>query len=537
MLEGITKRCQGQTILGERTQITWSKDKAVLPTVNGSVASGAVINVAGITGRIRGLKHKRADGVSIRPDLVVIDDPQSDESANSAAQCATRERTLAGAVLGLAGPGKKISGIMPCTVIRPGDMADRMLNRNLHPEWNGERMKLVYSFPDNTQLWNKYGETRADSLRAGRGGEDATEFYRSNREAMDAGAVVAWPERFNPDELSAVQNAMNLKLQDEAAFFSEYQNEPMPLETQGLQLTASMVCERVNQMERKVVPGTANVLTAAIDVQKDLLYYAVIAWGSDFTGHVIDYGTWPDQHKSYFLLREANPTLRVATKQSTLDASLYAALKSLCEKLLDHDWTTEGGGVSRVERCLIDANWGESTEVVYRFAKQGGFNVTPSHGKGIGAAGSPIGDWPRKPGEKRGLNWIQPIPKAGRVRHVIFDSNFWKSFVHARLTVPLGETGALTIYGDRPTAHRMFSDHVVAETKTRTSGRGREVDEWRPRPHKPDNHWLDAVVQASVAASMQGVAVETLREEVKDKKRVSYRDRQNDAKREKASTR
>ncbi|MFN7291962.1 MAG: hypothetical protein ACK5ST_01420, partial [bacterium] len=44
-------------------------------------------------------------------------------------QCATRESILAGAILGLAGPGKKISGIMPCTVIRPGDMADNILSR------------------------------------------------------------------------------------------------------------------------------------------------------------------------------------------------------------------------------------------------------------------------------------------------------------------------------------------------------------------------------------------------------------------------
>ncbi|HHK42523.1 MAG TPA: hypothetical protein ENJ50_08910 [Planctomycetaceae bacterium] len=56
-------------------------------------------------------------------------DPQTDESARSLSQCATRESILAGAVLGLSGPGKKISGIMPCTVIRPGDMADNILDR------------------------------------------------------------------------------------------------------------------------------------------------------------------------------------------------------------------------------------------------------------------------------------------------------------------------------------------------------------------------------------------------------------------------
>lgn len=41
---------------------------------------------------------------------------------------------------------------------------------------------------------------------------------------MDEGAVIAWPERFNHDELSAVQHAMNWWLQNEAAFFAEYQN-------------------------------------------------------------------------------------------------------------------------------------------------------------------------------------------------------------------------------------------------------------------------------------------------------------------------
>ena len=85
----------------------------MLPTIPGSNASGAIIKVAGITGRIRGMKFKRADGHSVRPSLVVLDDPQTDESARSISQCATRESILAGAVLGLAGPGKKIAGVMP----------------------------------------------------------------------------------------------------------------------------------------------------------------------------------------------------------------------------------------------------------------------------------------------------------------------------------------------------------------------------------------------------------------------------------------
>ncbi len=227
-LDGIANRCNGQLYKGERTHIGWTAKEVVLPTIDGSPASGAIIKVAGITGRIRGMKYKRADGKSARPTLVVIDDPQTDESARSLSQCATRESILAGAILGLAGPGKKISGIMPCTVIRPGDMADNILSRDRHPEWNGERTKMVYSFPSNEKLWQRYSEIRAESLRSQRDIELATAFYESNREEMDLGAMVAWPERFNYDERSAIQHAMNLKLQDEAAFFAEYQNEPLP---------------------------------------------------------------------------------------------------------------------------------------------------------------------------------------------------------------------------------------------------------------------------------------------------------------------
>src|SRR3972149_4342817 len=121
------------------------------------------------------MKAYRTDGHSVRPSLVVLDDPQTDESARSLSQCATRESVLAGAGLGLAGPGKKISGIMPCTVIRPADMADNILDPDKHPEWNGERTKMVYAFPANETLWQRYAEIRAESFRAGNDGLEATE--------------------------------------------------------------------------------------------------------------------------------------------------------------------------------------------------------------------------------------------------------------------------------------------------------------------------------------------------------------------------
>lgn len=530
-LEGISKRTAGQLLNGERTLIEWVAGKAVLPTIPGSPSSGSILTVAGITGRIRGLKHKAGDGRSIRPDLVIIDDCQTDESANSAAQCATRERIISGAVLGLAGPGCKIAGVMPCTVIRPGDVADRVLNRTIHPEWQGERCKLAYSLPTNTKLWERYAEIRAESLRAGADLAEATAFYVEHRAAMDDGASVAWPERFNPDEASAVQNAMNLKLQDEGAFWAEYQNEPIPLAAETAELTPSSICDRINRVKRRIVPASLQTLTAFIDVQQDLLYWVVAAWGEGFAGAVVDYGTFPDQHRAYFTLREANPTLATATGIASLEGSVYAGLEKLGDTLLGSEWNIEGGATGRVERCLVDVGWAMAADAVFRFCGRSQYAalLVPSRGKGISAAGNPMSDWPRKPGEKRGLNWLLPAPRPGQVRTLLYDSNFWKSFVHARLAVPTGERGALTLFGDKPTAHRLLADHLTAETKVRTTGRGRELDEWRLKAHKPDNHWFDGLTGCAVAAAMCGVAAEDDAEPKRKATRVSWKEMQRSA--------
>jgi len=198
-LERITQRAKGQTYRGKPTHIGWTADEITLPWIPGAPSAGAAVRVAGITGRIRGVKHTRPDGTSIRPSLVLIDDPQTDESAASPAQVATREKVMSGAILGLAGPGQKIAGLCTITVIRTDDLADRILDRNRHPAWNGERTKLVYEWPSAENLWGQYAELRRDGQRHGRGTGESDEFYRLRQAEMDAGSRVAWPARKNAD--------------------------------------------------------------------------------------------------------------------------------------------------------------------------------------------------------------------------------------------------------------------------------------------------------------------------------------------------
>ena len=511
-LERITNRQKGQKYQGEPTRIEWSADKVVLPTIPGSKASGVVISCSGMKGSdIRGQNHARADGKVVRPQLVMVDDPQTTESAWSPSQSQRREAILAGDVLGMAGPGKKIAGLMACTVIRPDDMADRLLDREKHPEWQGERTKMVYVFPTNEKLWAEYAEIRADSLRNDGDGSLATEFYREHRDEMDAGAIIAWPERHNDDELSAIQHAMNLKLRDEGAFFAEYQNEPI-VEAEGDEmLTADQIVAKTNGYVRGAIPIGCNHLTMFVDVQGKALFWLIAAWEDAFTGYVVDYGTWPDQRRAYFTLNDIRATLGRATPGAGMEGQIYAGLERLSAERLGRMYRREDGAEMHIDRCLIDANWGQSTDVVYQFCRQSSFAgvVLPSHGKYVGASSIPFSEYKRKRGDRVGHHWRIPNTTGKRqVRHVLVDTNYWKSFVHARLAVAMGDPGCLSLFGRDAKVHRLLADHLVAEYRVQTMARDRIVDEWKLRATRPDNHWLDCLVGCAVAASIQGANLE-----------------------------
>jgi phage terminase large subunit GpA-like protein len=370
---------------------------------------------------------------------------------------------------------------------------------------------MVYSFPTDEKKWQRYSELRGESLRTHGDIHLATEFYVADQEAMDVGAAIAWPERFNHDEASAIQHAMNLKLQDEAAFFAEYQNEPLPAELPEADLlTADQIAAKTNRAPRGVSPTGASRITAFIDVQQSLLFYVIAAWADDFTGYLIDYGTYPGQNRSYFTLRDARVTLAAVARNAGLEGAIYAGLDTLTHQLIGRDWQDENGTVLRIERCLIDANWGSSTDVVYQFCRQSAHAaiVMPSHGRFVGASSVPFSEYKKKPGERVGLNWrVTNVVGKRAIRHVTFDANFWKSFVQARLAVAMGDRGCLSLFGDRPDAHRLFAEHLTAEYRVKTQGRGRTVDEWKLRPERSDNHWLDGLVGCAVGASMQGAAL------------------------------
>jgi hypothetical protein len=77
-----------------------------------------------------------------------------------------------------------------------------------------------------------------------------------------------------------------------------------------------------------------------------------------------------------------------------------------------------------------------------------------------------------------GLEWSIPSVHGKRaIRHVIYDTNWWKSFIYARLAVAIGDRGCLSLFGNNPEPHRMLAEQLTAERNT-TSRRKAEAELW-----------------------------------------------------------
>jgi hypothetical protein len=522
-LEGITQRGNAQTTAGQRTLIGWKRKELIFPTVAGSIASGATIRCTGILGRVRGMQKVTSDGKTQRPDFLLVNDPQTDASASSEPENAKREKIIGGALLGLAGPGSRIAGFAAVTVIREGDVADRMLNPKLMPKWHGERCKLVYDWPTDTEHWKRYFDLRSEEIAEGNDEHPkSTRYYKQHRGTMDAGSRVGWEARRYDHELSAIQHAMDLRFDNPDTFDAEYQNEPKTaiITADGIRcLTSDEYCLRVLPTHRRgEAPDWVEHVTLGVDVQESSLWWVVAGIGADFSGLILDYGIWPDPGIDYVTLSDIDRTIMRATQlRSNVDA-LAEALNRLRAERLAAEYIRDDGTQLRIEHMVVDA--GYKSEVVYRFA-QTHQHVTPSHGKGVTARSRPWSMEKRKAGERIGYGWRLPPTKGTRApRYCLIDTNTWKTQMAECWSQDLGTPGAWSLYRAAPQRHRMFGDNCSAEYPTKTAGHGRELFEWAVRPNR-DNHLYDAMIYAAVAGSMLGVRVPGESERVTVRRRVS----------------
>jgi predicted phage terminase large subunit-like protein len=186
---------------------TWQATTAI-------TANNVKVRIGGTGKKIRGMKHGPH-----RPDLIFLDDLENDENVKDKKQRDKIEKFVLSAVLGLAGPG----GGMDVFWVGTSLHYDAAINRVARaPGWRRRIFRSITKWPDNMALWERW---EAIYTRSGDDEEkvvfeaEALAFYEANEAAMNAGAVVSWPE------VRPLYRLMCMRAVNHDAFNQEQQNE------------------------------------------------------------------------------------------------------------------------------------------------------------------------------------------------------------------------------------------------------------------------------------------------------------------------
>lgn len=524
LLDGRPQRAASQTHQGELTQLVMKRDALVAPTIrNGAAggftpASGGILRARGLLGAARGMKYKRADGVQQRPDFILIDDPQDDSSARSPQQTARRLNVIRKGILMSGGHRAPLACAINATCIEAMDLVEQLADRERFPEWEIEKIQMVSQWSDAHETdWQEYAELRRtyDTSIPGARLEaeiKSTDFYRSRRAPMDAGAAVSWESCFTPgSELSAIQHAYNFLFDNGSdVFAAECQGEPLTLTPQAVApLDAAQLSRHVHGHKRGEVSESSPHLTAFVDVHDDLLYWMVCCWQENFTGQIVDYGTHPDVNRAYFMKRDAPRTMKDLYGDAGREAKISQGLEKLIDQLCGKEWPRTDGTPARINKLLIDSGYcADAVEYACRTSPHAAV-LQMSRGVGVKATETPIAEYrPRAGWVLSKDHWYVPKPSRRALRVVRFDANHWKLWLRARLALAPPEPSSLSLPGLRGADHRLLIDHFFSEQPVETQARGRTVVEWKLVPGR-DNHWLDCAIGCAVAASMLGCSLTT----------------------------
>ncbi len=486
-----------ETDSGQLTHIRWAGDTIVLPQVDGSICSGAVVMTRGITSSIRGLNIG-----DVRPDLVIIDDPDDEESADSYVKTQRRVLKINQSIRGLGGHGKGLARVMLCTIINRDCVAFKYTDRTQFPAWNGKRYKLMANPPDRMDLWEEYMRLWQDGMeKEDKFARIAHQFFLDRREVMEAGSVITNPYNFEPDilmdgsqkEVSTLQHCFNW-IADVGwdSFNTECQNDPPEddaEETSGI--TPLIVRQSLNGLEQGVVPSDTQKLTAFIDIGKHRIHYIVVAWRTGSTGYVVDYG------EKYTPQPDVIGT----------DKAVLTALREWRDERIAEPYLNEDGEAVLLNLCLVDSGFADSS--VYQFTNESGNGFMPS-----------MGDSRFRQPSSRSADKIPGTEHWYRARRdrklwaVNMDPDYWKHWVHDRFLMKhiaeggLQASGSITLFGDDANVHGNFAKQICAEIWTRewkdTSAGGKTLKEYWKKTHK-DNHYFDCMYGVAVAASVCGI--------------------------------
>lgn len=529
------------------TMMEWTPTQIVLPDIIGSKSRQSIISAVSVHGSsLRGKSKTTGDLEQRRPDVLLFDDIENDEGAGSDEQIAKLIK-LVDSAMEMGGPGVTMAAFYAGTVIRDGCVCDQIVSS---PAWRGFRRAALPVMPlhcsatspevEHKDLWGEFGELLNTPGDPDKSQAMATEMYARHRAkaeclpildqprpcstcdmrdtCMDADAVVDWMYRYEPKHLSAIQWAMEKFIQKPESFHSEYQQKPFTPREAGLRSTSKMISAKLSGLPQFVIPKSCVAVTCGVDVHKEILFFVVTAWEADMTGYVIDYGTWPDQKKSFFY--QASPPRPLRLNYTGLgydeDGILEAGIEAVLHFLRERNYVMQVGDrmePRQLDKILVDGGWG--AQRVWRAIRRAGLGAIAnvSRGRDDGPSSVPIASIPVRRSVDQavrliGQDWFQEPPTKLECPVINIGVNAWWTAVHKGFAAGPGTRGGIQIYGDRRSqpSHELFASHLGEShyPEIKPTKHGQNITVWEQFPHRPEDHYGDAMIYAACAASVTG---------------------------------
>lgn len=224
---------------GDLTTRTWNALEII-------TANGVKIQAAGSGEALRGLRY-----LNHRPN-VCLDDAEGSDNVSTPEQI-TKHLQWFDMVLGNIGDPRRSLYVMVGTMLHYQSLLATLIKR---PEWKSRVYAALVKYPENMHLWDKWQEiyhSRTEGDNPGHAaniaGEKARKFYQDNKEEMDKGAEVLWPERVPLYDIM-IQRAIN-----PYAFSTELQNNPVDSDSQVFKTYHTYDATQVNIDELEIIGG------------------------------------------------------------------------------------------------------------------------------------------------------------------------------------------------------------------------------------------------------------------------------------------
>jgi hypothetical protein len=508
-LKGAAQAGGTQTVGGERTFLQWSANQFVLPRSAMSKCSGFITMALGLdSGSLRGLND-----LGKRPKMIVIDDPETFESARSETQIAAREQLIEADLAGSEGQAGAFGMFMTTTIQTPNCVSAKYTDPKQMPAWCGKRYRFVESWPTDAKRWDEYVKLRRDDMQKGdRFARRAHQHYLEHRSEMDDGVIVCNPTRFKSESLkdgtqneaSAIQHVYNL-IADKGAdglkfVLTEWQNEPPPVEdgSEDCGITADLVASRINGLDQGQCEERIEVVGCHVDIHNSFLQFCVVgkAKSEEGWGSVIDYGTVPT---GYVYVKGADErSARLAR-----DVAIEKALRELLDDLETKDYADTQGRARPITAGLVDV--GYCDHIVWNVIGHRPL-WTGCKGIGDGAYRHVVKDSTTR--RAVGLHAYES-KQGNREWQLNMDTDHWVRHVHEMLLAdPFDEkrvrcNGSLALFGRDPEQHLTtdFAPQIVAWLWTTKFKKGKGLVTGLHNVYRED-HALDTTYGAIVACEL-----------------------------------